>query len=709
MTSVSKENYNPEEYLLDTLNDLDIGFVKVSNDGTILNHNLAFNKIFGFNPEKDLNGTKILDYWLNSEERNKFREILYKDGIVKKYVAPAKRVDGEKSFLQLNIKLNKNSKGEIISSEGTFVDVTKRIRTEQKLKESEERFRKIIENAPFGYYRVGKDGLWQYVNPVWEKMHDYSLQEVVGKSFEITQPENAKEQARSYIQRVLSGESMVGEFGRTKKDGTVEYHAFNIQPIYQEGEIIAIEGFINDITEFKEAQQRLIVSESNLRKLNNDLEQIIDERTKELKESEEILRSTFESTADGILVVDEKGQVKHTNSRFTDMWHIPKDLISERDDQKLLDYVLNQLKDPEAFLSKVDQLNRSASEDFDTLYFTDGRVFERFSSPLVLEAEIKGRVWSFRDITERKESEEALKESERRLKEAQALGKIGYWEFDITNQHITWSDQVFEIYNRDPSLGPPSVEEEANYYTPDTSERLREYARRAIEFGEHFDFDFQISLPSGMVVQLTALMRSIKNKSGQIIKLVGTVQDITERKEKEKEIFDLAQFPSEDPYPILRVNRKGVIYINDAGQKLLNVVESDQIPEIFQESVKNTFESNQISESEVELDNRVYSFIITPIKDADYVNIYGMDITERKHVEENLKEINKLKSEFLRRASHELKTPLISIKGFSDLILSLYTNQLDPVIISKVREISDGCERLQNIINNLLETSRLES
>ncbi|KKK42914.1 hypothetical protein LCGC14_3169320, partial [marine sediment metagenome] len=91
------------------------------------------------------------------------------------------------------------------------------------------------------------------------------------------------------------------------------------------------------------------------------------------------------------------------------------------------------------------------------------------------------------------------------------------------------------------------------------------------------------------------------------------------------------------------------------------------------------------------------------------VNIYGMDITERKHVEEKLKEVNKLKSEFLRRASHELKTPLISIKGFSELILSLYEDQLDTPVISKLREITDGCERLQNIINNLLKTSRLES
>ncbi|KKM03357.1 hypothetical protein LCGC14_1775250, partial [marine sediment metagenome] len=89
--------------------------------------------------------------------------------------------------------------------------------------------------------------------------------------------------------------------------------------------------------------------------------------------------------------------------------------------------------------------------------------------------------------------------------------------------------------------------------------------------------------------------------------------------------------------------------------------------------------------------------------------IYGMDITERKHIEEKLKELNKLKSEFLRRASHELKTPLISIKGFSELILALHEDQLEVSIISKLREINDGCERLQNIINNLLKTSRLES
>jgi len=143
----SEENYNPEDYLKDTLNKLDIGFVKVSNDDIILNHNLTFNKIFGYNHEKDLFGTKNLDYWLNSEERNKFREVLFKNGIVKKYITPAKKLDGEMIFLQITFKLNKNSKGEIISSEGIFIDVSERIKTEQKLKESEEKYRVFMETA----------------------------------------------------------------------------------------------------------------------------------------------------------------------------------------------------------------------------------------------------------------------------------------------------------------------------------------------------------------------------------------------------------------------------------------------------------------------------------------------------------------------------------------------------------------------------------
>ncbi|MFW9828062.1 MAG: PAS domain S-box protein [Candidatus Thorarchaeota archaeon] len=85
------------------------------------------------------------------------------------------------------------------------------------------------------------------------------------------------------------------------------------------------------------------------------------------------------------------------------------------------------------------------------------------------------------------------------------------------------------------------------------------------------------------------------------------------------------------------------------------------------------------------------------------------DITEPKKFEENLIQINRLKSEFLRRASHELKTPLVSIKGFTELILTSYYEDLNPDIISNLEEIESGCERLQSIINSLLTASKLEA
>lgn len=126
-----------------------------------------------------------------------------------------------------------------------------------------------------------------------------------------------------------------------------------------------------------------------------------------LTQSLSLLHATLESTTDGILVVDRQGKVTSYNQKFLNLWQIPKSVAETKNNQTLLNYVLEQLKEPKQFFDKVMRLYANPEQQsFDTLEFKDGRIFERYSQPQRIEQEIVGRVWSFRDVSVRKYAEE---------------------------------------------------------------------------------------------------------------------------------------------------------------------------------------------------------------------------------------------------------------------------------------------------------------
>ncbi|MEN6475390.1 MAG: PAS domain S-box protein [Syntrophaceae bacterium] len=135
-----------------------------------------------------------------------------------------------------------------------------------------------------------------------------------------------------------------------------------------------------------------------------------------LRENENLLNATFNATADGILVVNKAGKIAQSNARLARMWHIPQDLLDKQDEENLVAIILEQTEDPEVFLSKIKELCQSSQEGLDEIRFKDGRIFECFSCPVVSEGGDVGRIWDFRDITERKLSEQLLRESEERYR-----------------------------------------------------------------------------------------------------------------------------------------------------------------------------------------------------------------------------------------------------------------------------------------------------
>ncbi|HVA05728.1 MAG TPA: PAS domain S-box protein [Acidimicrobiales bacterium] len=172
---------------------------------------------------------------------------------------------------------------------------------------------------------------------------------------------------------------------------------------------------------------------------------------KELLTTLSLLKATLNSTADGLLVVDRHGKVSSFNHRFAEMWHVSDDLLSNGDDQELISFVLDQLADPESFVAKIDELyNHPVKESTDTIHFKDGRVFERFSRPQFVEADVVGRVWSFRDVTETYETQRRLAESNRRF---EALIKGSGDLFALTDPAgvITFVDgSVGDVFGLDP-------------------------------------------------------------------------------------------------------------------------------------------------------------------------------------------------------------------------------------------------------------------
>jgi PAS domain S-box-containing protein len=374
-----------------------------------------------------------------------------------------------------------------------------------------------------------------------------------------------------------------------------------------------------------------------------------------------LLEAQSETAIDGILVVDTVGHVLLSNGQFARMWNIPEETIRAKNDKKLIEHVLRQLKDPDAFIEKIDYLYAHGTEKTrDEIEFKDGRAFDRYSAPFQdSTGKLWGRIWYFRDITERKRAAETLRASEELLRTMtdQIPGVVFQFYVRPNGERGVYyvSAQAERLFGLSPELSG-FVARFVAAIAPESPDALIQSIDKAVADFSEWNYEGLLQKPGGEKVWIS--VHSTPARRQNEIVFNGMVQDITERRLAEAENARLATIVNSSEGAILSTTREGFIDTWNAGAERIYGYTGEEIKgEHFSIFIPEDGRGEVVSNQErlfrgealvhYELENMrkdgsklQVSLTISPIKDATGivtgVSVIARDITERKRAEEEL-------------------------------------------------------------------------
>ncbi|HNS52278.1 MAG TPA: PAS domain S-box protein [Anaerolineae bacterium] len=568
----------------------------------------------------------------------------------------------------------------------------------RELRESEEKYRELLEEIDAAVFTVDTEGRITYASPPVARLFGRGPAEVLGKSFAeyIHQPDLPLVQAA--FAKVLAGQDARSEFRIPAGAGGLRWAHSATRPVFAGGQVVGAHGVITDITERKQTEEAL-------------------------RESEERWRALLDNSPDPVLTVDREGRVLFVNYVRPDSGLTLQDVLG----QPAVDRALpDQMQAAMAALDRVFDAGESVVQEV-AVRRPDGCVvwYACHVGPISQNDEVVAALAIARDVTQEKQVEAALQESEER------------WRTLVTHApdliYIVDSEGRMSLINRLPAesgLSPQDVEGRSilDYVLPEHQDRIRSALRQVFATGTSARYEAAVRRPDGTLVWYSSHLGPLRLGLGQPASAMLISRDVSERKRMESQLQE-----SEERWRALVTHAPDIIFTLAPGGRILYVnhfpddsrydtaeVVGRQAHELVvgedatagREAIQDVFETGAVRRLELSVPTasggpRWYSALIGPVWQDGAITaavVIARDITERRRLEE-------MKDNLLRDVSHLLRTPLA--RAQISLEMALASTECSPVdrqgAIKFGRQALDNISGLASSVRAILDLSRLEA
>lgn len=578
----------------------------------------------------------------------------------------------------------RNKEGKPLRALGIHLDIDDRVKTEEALKQSEERLRFALEG--------NSDAIWDwnlktgqvYFSPRYYTMLGYQPDEFVSSYqswIDLLHPEDIKPAEAKLLQSIEHLNPFSMEFRLKRKDGSYCWILARgkVAEKDSDGKALRIAGSNTDINERKLAEESLVKNENKL-------------------------QSIFKAAPIGIGVTANRVLIELNERLCSMLGYACEELIGKNA------RILYPTQEEYEYVGKVkyDQITKHGTGMVETRWQKkDGTIINILlsSTPINLKDITGGVTFTAIDITERKVFEENLKKNQNRYALAQKVAKIGSWDWNMITDELTWSEMIIKMFGFNKGETRGKISDFWGRLHPDDIPMIKEKIRATIENNDDYNVDHRIIHPDGTILWVHEAGNVFRNKDGKPVRMIGVVQDITERKKAEELLKESEEkyrrFFEEDLSGVFISTPEGII--KDCNQAYVNMMEYESIEELLSNKAEEHYENPQQRNDFLNLlreKRKLTNYEGTVItkrgkklntleniigifdKDDNLVEFWGYvnDITEKKNAEFALKKAADEKEALHKELLHRVKNSFNLIKSLiyleRDKITDVNSNKL---------------------------------